>query len=177
MEYVLYKCFFDSKSVIEKIDKKISDKLNDKLKIIESEIILEYLKKQKGRFGIKNLGNEIRYNKNIQNQFNSSFNNEVLLKITEHYRSFLYFFISKLSAYKKEDVYFLIISREFGIKSKIVDKSFPDIQEIKEQINFLSENFKIKNFARNIYFIEIIYFKDYIFEEMDKNYSKIVKIK
>ena len=120
------------------------------------------------------MGNEIRYNKLIQSQFEKIQNNEVLLKMTEHHRSFLFFFSNKLAKYLDEDIYFLILSKEFGKSSHLVDLSFPCINEINKQISNLATNFNLKK-ERKFFFIEIESFEDYYFQEIDTNYRKIHK--
>ena len=177
MEYNIYRCDFDIDFYLKKIDKKISQNLLSRLDQIESEIINEFKKKQKGKVGIKTLGNEIRFNEVIQRQFEVVENNEVLLKMTEHNRSFMYFFISKLAEYSTENIYFLILSRKFGNSSQIVDKSFPDIDQINLNIRDLVKNFKSLNKNRNIFFIEIEAFKNYFFQKIDNRYVKIHKFK
>ena len=110
----------------------------------------------------------------IQNQFSEIKNNEVLLKMTEHHRSFLYFFSNKLSEFVNTNIYFLILSKQFGKSSQIVDLSFPCKDEITNQISILTSNFNLKN-NRRIYFLEIESFEGYFFEEINNNYRKIHK--
>lgn len=177
MEFNIYKCDFDSDIHLKKNDKKLSQNLLSRLNQIESEIINEFKKKQKGKVGIKTLGNEIRFNKIIQRQFEVIKNSEVLLKMTEHNRSFMYFFVTKLAEYFTENIYFLILSRKFGNSSQIVDKSFPDIDQIKLNIKELKKNFKSINKNRNVFFIEIQALNNHFFEKIEKRYVKIHKFK
>jgi len=174
MIYNIYECDFNKEFELKKTNISLSDNLKSRLKLIEIEIINEFFKKQKGKLGIRTLGNEIRYNKVIQNQFSEIKNNEVLLKMTEHHRSFLYFFSGKLAEFVNTNIYFLILSKQFGKSSQIVDLSFPCKDEITKQITILTSNFNLKN-NRRIYFVEIESFEDYFFEAINNNYRKIHK--
>ena len=175
MEYSIYQCVFDTEFKLKKTSNSLSENLKSKLDLIEIEIINEYLKKQKGKTGIRTLGNEIRYNKLIQNQFGKIENNEILFKMTEHARSFLSFFCDKLANVKDINIYFLILSKQFGLSSKIVDKSFPCKADLSEQISNLVSSFEMKINNREIFFIEIKSFQNYYFEKIDEKYSKIHK--
>ena len=174
MKHNIYQCIFKEGFELKKINKTLSVNLKSRLNVIEMEIINEFFKKQKGKIGIRTLGNEIRYNKLIQNQMGETQNNEVLLKMTEHHRSFLFFFCDKLVEFLNENIYFLILSKEFGKSSHIVDLSFPGVNEITEQLSNLATNFNLKK-NRNILFIEIESFEKYYFEKINNNYRKKYK--
>ena len=177
MIYNLYQTLFDENKVLEKVDSKINTTLKQKLFFIEEEIAREFIVKQKGRVGIKSLGNEIRYNKLIKNILKKTHEEEeVLIKMTENKRSFLNVFFNSLSAHPKRNIYFLIFSRVFGEKSKLVDKSFADITHITNQLRIVSKSFKTTDLKRKIFFIEIEDFSNYYFESIENKYSKIHKL-
>ena len=176
MEFNLYKCDFSDDFKLLESDKLLSNNIISSLDKIQTEIIFEFEKKQKGKYGISSLGNEIRFNKAIQSQFCNSNHNEVLLKMTEHHRSFSYFFCEQLAKFQNENLYFLILSKDFGEKSRIVDKSFPSIKHINYQISNLLTSFQVKNLKRDVYFIEILSLEGYGFVEQSKNLRKIFKI-
>ena len=177
MIYNLYQTHFDHNKVLDKANNQLNKKLKQKLFFIEEEISKEFLAKQKGRVGIKSLGNEIRYNKSIKNILKKTYEEEeVLVKMTENQRSFLNVFFSSLSAHPKKNIYFLIFSRVFGEKSKLVDKSFADITHITNQLRIVSKSFKLTDLKRKIFFIEIEDFSNYYFESIENKYSKIHKL-
>ena len=177
MIYNLYQTLFDQSEVLIKVDNQLNNILKQKLFFIEEEIAKEFLSKQKGRIGIKSLGNEIRYNKLVKNILKKTYEEEgVLIKMTENKRSFLNVFFSSLYAHPKKNIYFLIFSRVFGEKSKLVDKSFADITHITNQLRMVSKSFKLTDLKRKIFFIEIEDFSNYYFESIENKYSKIHKL-
>jgi hypothetical protein len=122
--------------------KELSPSIIKSLEIIEEEIILEYFKKQNHKVGIQNLGNEIRFNKKIEDQFNSQVDNNILIKMTENKRSFFKVFFDSIDSYKNLNIYFFILERNFGVDSNLVDKSFPCVSEIKNNLKLLLDNFR-----------------------------------
>ena len=78
MIYNLYQTLFDQSEVLIKVDNQLNNILKQKLFFIEEEIAKEFLSKQKGRIGIKSLGNEIRYNKLVKN---------ILKKTTQNFQT------------------------------------------------------------------------------------------
>lgn len=149
--------------------------LNQKLIILETEIIKEFLNKQEGRIGIKSLGNEIRYSKVIKEVFNNrEDNNYFLIKMTENRRSFIKLFIDSILENKKKTLFFLILEDNFGSMSNLVDNSFIRIDELREELlNFFSL-FSPKFDMPQIVIIELYELKGYQISKFDK-YSKLEK--
>ena len=126
---------------IQKIESEgLEDSIKIKLNKIQIEIIADYKRKQEGRTGIRSLGNEIRGNKMIKNIFSEEDKN-VLIKMTENRRSFIKVFIE--NAYNQNDrsLFYMILQRDFGNKSNLVDKSFADISDIKKSLSLFFKYF------------------------------------
>ena len=79
MKYNTYKLTTDQGIEQYPFDE-LAPQIIDTLSVIEKEIVNEYLKKQAGKLGIKNLGNEIRYNPILKNEFNNVKNNKIIIK-------------------------------------------------------------------------------------------------
>jgi hypothetical protein len=143
------------------------------LEIIEEEIVLEYLKKQNYKVGIQNLGNEIRFNKKIEEQFNSPIGNNILIKMTENKRSFFKVFLDSINSYKDLNIYFFVLERNFGVDSNLVDKSFPCVDEIKNNLKLLLNNFRPSE-RLSVSIIEMCDFSDYFVQKYE-GFSSINK--
>ena len=172
MQYNLYK-FDDKGNLAVEPFSSLSEDILQSIKVVENQIVKEFLEKQQNKLGIKNLGNELRYNKIISNEFENSNNeNFVLVKMTENKRSFLKVFLTSINKYNNKEIYFWILERDFGIISQIVDSTFPDIYDIKDYMNLLRENFSPKsNLSINV--IEMCGFENYIVSNQN-NYSRLV---
>jgi len=174
MKYNLYS--LNKINKIEKINTEgIDTNISYKIKLIEDSIIAEYLKKQEGMLGIKNLGNEIRLNPKIKSQFNSVDGNCILVKLTENRRSFLKIFCDAVINFSQSKLYFLILERDFGNQSNLVDKSFISISEIKEQLYDFFQHFSIQHRMLQVYFLEFTGFDEYYISN-NAEFSKIKKI-
>ena len=82
MYYNLYN-LSDNFEINPILNSDLDSEIKERLKSIEKEIIKEYLIKQEGKLGIKNLGNEIRYNSILRKEFNNSKNNKLIVKMTD----------------------------------------------------------------------------------------------
>ena len=89
MEIRIYSFDLDKKKIKLAENQLIPKSIINKLNIFNKEIIDEYFKKQKGRKGVRSLGNEIRYNEIINNQVFVTENNISLKKITGNRKDFL----------------------------------------------------------------------------------------
>ncbi len=151
----------------------LSPSIIKSLEIIEEEIVSEYLKKQNYKVGIQNLGNEIRFNKKIEEQFNSPIDNNILIKMTENKRSFFKVFFDSINRYKNLNIYFFILERNFGVDSNLVDKSFPCVDEIKTNLKLLLNNFRPSE-KLSVSIIEMSDFSDYFVQKYE-GFSSINK--
>lgn len=153
----------------------LSEEVSIKLNLIEKEIIREYLNKQEDSIGIEKLGNEIRYNDVLKKTFNTSFEDSVIVKLTENRRSFVKIFIDSLNDFHPKNIYFFILENDFGINSKLVDPSFLRINEAKEELNKIFSFFEPNFGLDRIKFIEMKGFDNYRIEliEEGRGYSKI----
>lgn len=172
----LYECSLTKEPVISKITKEIPVDLKQRLLFIEDEISKEFFLKQSGRAGVSSLGNEIRYNKTIQMAFKEEINNNKLIKLTENKRSFMSVFVESLAEDKDKTIWFLILERDFGEKTRLVDKTFADIDDIKPKIDLIKKAFNSTEVLRKIYFIEVKAFSNHYFETVANKYSKIHKL-
>jgi hypothetical protein len=174
MNFKLYKLEGDlSINQIENnvIDHEILDRLNQ----IEEEIIKEYLKKQTGVVGVKKLGNEIRYNEVISDNFSSVSNRKTIEKFTENKRSFLKLFVDLWKRVDIDDIYLYILDSNFGRKSNMVDNSFITISDMKNQLKEFSNYFKPIKPGPNILILEILGFSEYKLFKKEGGYSVIIK--
>ncbi len=172
MEYNLYR-LNEYGEILLNESKELSPSIIKSLEIIEEEIILEYFKKQNHKVGIQNLGNEIRFNKKIEEQFNSQVDNNILIKMTENKRSFFKVFFDSIDSYKNLNIYFFILERNFGIDSNLVDKSFPCVSEIKTNLKLLLDNFRPSE-KLSVSIIEMCDFSDYFVQKYE-GFSSINK--
>lgn len=174
MNYKLYRVNLRKKSVVDHDEMlALPEDIDHSLSIIEEEIIKEYLKKQDGKTGIKSLGQEIRYNDKIDIQFNEvKSSGNVLIKLTENKRSFLHVFIEALYSFNSNDIYFLILEKEFGKRSRLVDSTFIDLNHVIHELDSFFNFFKIKKENINIHFVELTGFENFSVVSEGK-YSKI----
>tara|TARA_R110001632_G_scaffold51236_2_gene127431 strand:- start:3078 stop:3605 length:528 start_codon:yes stop_codon:yes gene_type:complete len=142
-----------------KIDQLPSNELNseiaDRLTVIEKEIVMEYLKKQKGKLGIKKLGNEIRYNSILKNEFNTQKNNKIIIKMTENRRAFIKVFLDNWVSHNTSDIYYFILENTFGGESNLVDASFIRKNEINEELTKFFSYFRKTTTGPRVFFIEM----------------------
>jgi hypothetical protein len=176
MKYNLYRLTKDSS--IQKIESQdLEESIKIKLDKIQIEIIAEYKRKQEGRTGIRGLGNEIRQNKIIKNIFSEKNQKNRLIKMTENKRSFIKVFIENSYNQNNKSLFYMILQRDFGNKSNLVDKSFADISDIEKSLSLFFKYFNSKNNLNNIFFIEINAFEGYDFEQVNNITSKLYKLK
>lgn len=135
---------------------------------IENEIIFEFKKKQKGKIGITNLGDELRRNKRLNEIFECPSNGRIIIKLTGNRMSFLKIFINSINQFSKLNVYFFILESDFGKNSNIVDKTFIKVQDISKELKILYNNFKSIRPDLSIYFIEMVNFEKCFIENNGK---------
>lgn len=136
----------------------------------------EYLKKQEGKIGIKNLGNEIRYNKQIKKILKEPAGNIQLIKLTENKRSFIKVFIDNCYLIDTKSLVYFILEEEFGKRSQLVDKTFASIKDIQNELLNFFNVFIPRKSIETIYFAEFCGFDGYFIEEFE-GYTKMVKLK
>lgn len=161
--------------IIKKDPNQIPRDISSRLSLIENEIIKEYEIKQEGKIGIRTLGNEIRYNSNLKEEFSRLKNGKTIIKLTENRRSFIKVFLDNWIEHKEDEIFFLILEDHFGITSNLVDSSFIRIEEITDELDVFFRNFEKRNKGPKIYFIEIKGFSGYNINRVD-DYSKIYNI-
>lgn len=152
---------------------KLPNNIVEQINLFSNEIVKEYQIKQKGRKGIKTLGNEIRYNEVINNKVFITRNNFSLVKITGNRKDFLKDFLDALSI--NSTVFFLLFDKSFVSQSSIVDKTSTSIENIEYDLNILSKCATL-NKTFKFYFVELIYLKNYIFTCDQEGFKRIKKI-
>lgn len=160
----------------QRLNDEINDEINSRLNTIEIEIVNEYLKKQEGKVGIRNLGNEMRYNEVLKTEFSTERDNDIIFKLTENRRSFFKVFIESWINFKGKNIYFFILESNFGNTSNLVDNSFIRLKEIEEDLQLFFECFEIKGSAPQISIIEMKDFDNYRLEGIGK-YTRLHKKK
>jgi len=164
-------------SNFEKIENQyINIQIRTKLDILEGEIANEFIKAQKDRPGIKKLGNEIKSNKVIQQIFNDTTENEeVLIKLTAHYHSYLNTIINALNEHCDKGIYLFVFEEQFRKSSRIVDSSSKGAEFIKEILDKLSSIFTpIDSRNNQLVIIEMKGFEHYSVVQIN-DYSKLIK--
>lgn len=154
MNYNIYQ-LLDDFEINPVLNSDLNSEIKVRLRTIEKEIVKEFLKKQEGKLGIKNLGNEIRYNSILKKEFNNSINKKVIVKMTENRRSFIKVFLSNWFVHDNSEIYYLILESSFGNDSRIVDSSFIRINEIREELKEFNSFFRKTTIGPKIYFIEL----------------------
>ena len=169
---VYYFDFIDSKIKLDS-NYKLPENIIEQVKIFSNEIVKEYQTKQKGRKGIKSLGNELRYSEIINNKVFIAKNNFSLVKITGNRKDFLKDFLASLSI--NSTVFFLFFDKSFVNQSSIVDKTSTSIENIEYDLNLLTKCATL-NKTFKFYFVELIYLKNYIFTSDQEGFKRIKKI-
>lgn len=158
---------------VEQLEKSLLPiEVKEKIDILEDEIGKEFFKKQHEKLGIKSLGNEIRYNEIISCLFNNVSNNIVLIKLTENKRAFIKNFVDVAIKYANNEVYLFILENEFGINSRLVDKSFIRIDELLAELQSFFSVFSLIHKNLQITIIELKGFTKFRLETVG-NYTKI----
>lgn len=142
--------------------------LDELLLKIENEMISEFKKKQKGKIGITNLGDELRRNKILNEIFECESKNRIIIKLTGNRMSFLKIFINSINDYYNSEIYFFILESDFGKYSNLVDKTFIKIQDISKELKILYNNFELSRPNLSIYFIEMVRFDNHFVENNGK---------
>lgn len=148
--------------------------IKKRLETIESEIIDEYLRAQQGKLGIKKLGNEIRYNPVLKEEFNSLKEGKVIFKMTENKRAFIKVFIDNWIDFSKDQIFYFVLENQFGTTSKLVDNSFIRLNDIREELSRFYKHFKPTNSGPQIFIVEMKGFSDYYIVD-NEGYSSIHK--
>ncbi len=151
----------DDFQTVQLLRKDFESEITERLTVIEKEITQEYLKKQEGKLGIKNLGNEIRYNSTLKTEFTTLKNNKLIIKMTENRRSFIKVFLDNWIAHNSSELYYFILESSFGNESKIVDGSFIRMNEINEELRKFFSFFKKTTPGPKVHFIEMKGFTKY----------------
>jgi hypothetical protein len=172
MEIRIYSFDLDKKKIKLAENQLIPKSIINKLNIFNKEIIDEYFKKQKGRKGVRSLGNEIRYNEIINNQVFVTENNISLKKITGNRKDFLKDFLDSID---QKNHYYLLFDKEFVRQSSIVDKTSTSIKNIEEDLQTLFRHMSLKK-DFNFYFIEFFSIKNHIFTCDEEGFKTIKKI-
>jgi hypothetical protein len=166
MKYKIYSFDWEEASVVE-IQPSISKfkNLNEILNEIQDEIVRIYSEIQLKNYGVKKLGNEMRYDEKLNRFFENPSLDYLIVKLTENKRYFLKKFIDYCSINIEKDVYFLILEKSFGKQSKLVDNSFLTINDVKSELRQFAINFSPQRKTPKFYFIEILDFTNYYFSE------------
>ena len=167
-----FKTYKLSKNTLLNIKNK-EDSINGILQNIENSIIEEYLKEQTINFGVNKIGDRIRKNKQLTEIFKNDSNN-FFVKMTENNRSFMKLFIDAVINCENNRIDFIVLEKQFGTSSKIVDQTFITIDKIQEILIVFFDNFKFLKDI-DIYFHELIKFDGYTIHE-EKKFSRITKI-
>lgn len=166
MKYKIYTFNWEQASVIE-ISNLPAEFVNlDKLlREIQDQIVRIYIEIQTKNYGVKKIGNEMRYDDNLNNFFENSSLDYLVVKLTENKRYFLKKFIDYCSIQNDKGVFFLILEKTFGKQSKLVDNSFLTINDVRNELSSFARNFSPQRKTPKFYFIEVIDFTDYYFSE------------
>jgi hypothetical protein len=177
MKYKIYTFDWNTASVVE-IQRPNDEFLNlsDLLGEIQEEIVRIYVEMQNRNYGVKKLGNEMRYDEKLNYFFENPALDYLIVKLTENKRYFLKKFIDSCSINNKKGIFFLILEKSFGKQSKLVDNSFLTIIDVRNELTLFAKNFAPQKKTPKFYFIEIIDFTDYYFSESNE-YVYIHKVK
>jgi len=166
MKYKIYAFNWEQASVIEIPNLPTEfDNLDKLLREIQDQIVRIYIEIQTKNYGVKKLGNEMRYDDNLNNFFENSKLDYLIVKLTENKRYFLKKFIDYCSIQNDKEIFFLILEKSFGKQSKLVDNSFLTINDVKNELTSFAQNFSPQRKTPKFYFIEVIDFTDYYFSE------------
>lgn len=177
MKYNVYNLTFNNDWRIEPfVNRNLPPHLANNLLVIEREIIKEFLEAQKNKVGIKSLGYELQSNKVLIELFTNNDQNYSIVKATENKRAFFKLFINSISNNAEKDIYFFILQRSFGLNSKLVDRSFIHLDQIKKDLDLFFTSFRLLRPTQRIVFIEFTGFNDYFVESIDDYKTKYSKL-
>jgi len=129
---------------------------------------------QRNRIGIRNIGNTIRYDSEINDIFNDCF-----LKATRNNSELIQFFLASLKACNSDSIAFLYFSEDFRETSKVVDNSSISTSHWIQMIELLREVMEFKNLeVKQVYLLEILSLPNHQFiEANDSKFSRIIELK
>ena len=166
MKYKIYSFEWEQASVFEIQNPPAEfENMNKLLGEIQEEIVRLYEEIQSKNYGVKKLGNEMRYDEKLNNFFENTDLDYLIVKLTENKRYFLKKFIDYCAVNCNKEIFFLILEKSFGKQSKLVDNSFLTIKDVKNELNSFAQNFSPKRKTPKFYFIEVIDFTNYYFSE------------
>ncbi|WP_312697429.1 hypothetical protein [Sphingobacterium mizutaii] len=148
--------------------------ISERLRLIEKEIIEEYLINQKDRIGIKTLGKKLQYNKKFKSLFGKINSQSVIIQATENKRALMRIIFETLSNYKGNTIYFFLLQSQFGKISNLFDSTFININDVEKNINLILDSADFKP-VPNFRIIEMHGFSEY-FVESKNGYTKLVKL-
>jgi hypothetical protein len=166
MKYKIYTFNWDAASVVEiqKPNEEFAN-LNNLLGEIQDEIVRIYTEIQTKNYGVKKLGNDMRYDDKLNSLFENPKLDYLIVKLTENKRYFLKKFIDSCSMQNKKGIFFFILEKSFGKQSNLVDNSFLTIHDVRNELTLCAQNFAPQKKTPKFYFIEVIEFTDYYFSE------------
>jgi hypothetical protein len=166
MKYKVYAFDWEEASVIE-VHNPIEEftNLNVLLNEIQEEIARIYVDIQNKNYGVKKIGNEMRYDEKLNYFFENTDLEYFIIKMTENKRYFLKKFIDTCSLYNQMGIFFLILEKSFGKQSKLVDNSFLTIPDVKNELATFGKIFSPQKRTPRFYFIEVVEFTNYYFSE------------
>ena len=156
----------------------IPDKIWVKVKTFQERIKALYLLKQKDKYGIKSLGNEIRSDSDITKIFEDC-TEGLLVKSTRNRSEIEKLHVSSVTRCLEEEldaIYYVMLSSDLRQSSQIFDSTSMNIESWKNSISQFHNVFKPK-FDLNIFIIEIDYFTGCYFERNPLNpaYSRLTE--
>lgn len=130
------------------------------------------LSHQQNRIGIKNIGNIIRFDKEINSFFDNNF-----VRATRNNSELLQFFLNTLKCSDSKDVCFVFFSEVFREESKLVDNSSIALKHWNEMLNTFNGLVNFNSFEKHVYLVEIFGISGYYFVKSLENesFSRIVK--
>lgn len=177
MNYNFYNFNFENNKLFQEKTIPYVNIISNIFEIFKEEVVKCYFKKQLGRKGIKSLGNEIRYNKNLEEKVFCIHQDFTLIKLTGNRKDFLKDFIKEVDNNKiSKDLIFVVYEKEFRSISSLVDATSTKISDIISDLNLLFSSFTFKKLGFQIFFLEIFEIKGYYFIKDSEGFTKIYKI-
>lgn len=160
--------------IVSNYNNLIPDEVTSRLSDFNRRIAELYVEKQRGKVGIRSLGNEIRYDEFVGEIFNLT--NPLLVRATRNRSEVLNVHLSSLDIAREHDIseiYYVMLSEDLNSSSAIFDKTSITLNDWKENIALLHRNFsQLGNVS--VYFIEIEQINGYSFRKHDSKYTKII---
>jgi hypothetical protein len=177
MSFNLYHVDFKINELISNVENSqhstfVSQEIERKIDLFYNVVSNLYYQQQINRKGIKNLGDKIRHDKNINEIFKSN-EEYTIVKSTANRNAFTKLFLDTLNKTQSKNIFFLVLSKNLNRISQIFDQTSTTKEDIEVQLNSLKKFSGSVELNNRIFILEITQFPNHLFIQTDEHYSRI----